>query len=38
MTACGYARVSRGRNNGTVALSDQWIRLAYDGVDASHIR
>ena len=37
MTIYGYARVSRGRDDGTGTLQNQWLRLTGAGVDASHI-
>ena len=37
MTIYGYARVSRGRDEGTGTLQNQWLRLTGAGVDASHI-
>ena len=37
MTAYGYARVSRGRDDGTDALQNQRMRLTGAGVNADHI-
>ena len=37
MTVYGYARVARGRNDGTDTLQSQRMRLTDAGVDASHI-
>ena len=37
MTTCGYARVSRGRDDGTGTLQNQRLRLTGAGVDAAHI-
>ena len=37
MTTYGYARVSRGRNDGTDTLQNQRLRLSGAGVDADHI-
>ena len=37
MTVCGYARVSRGRDDGTDTLQNQWLRLTGVGVDAARI-
>ena len=37
MTVCGYARVSRGRDDGTDTLQNQRLRLTGVGVDAARI-
>ena len=37
MTAYGYARVSRGRDDGTDALQNQRMRLTGAAVDATQI-
>ena len=37
MTVYGYARVSRGRDDGTGTLQNQRLRLTGAGVDAAHI-
>ena len=37
MTVYGYARVSRGRDDGTDTLQNQRMRLAGADVDADHI-
>ena len=37
MTTYGYARVSRGRDDGTDALQNQWMRLTGAGVNAVRI-
>ena len=37
MTVYGYARVSRGRDDGTDTLQNQRLRLTGAGVDAAHI-
>ena len=37
MTVYGYARVSRGRDDGTDTLQNQRIWLTGTGVDAAHI-
>ena len=37
MTAYGYARVSRGRDDGTDALQNQWMRLTGAGFNAVRI-
>ena len=37
MTVYGYARVSRGRDDGTDPLQNQWLRLIGAGVDVGHI-
>ena len=37
MTTCGYARVSRGRDDGTDTLQNQRLRLTGAGVAAAHI-
>ena len=37
MTIYGYARVSRGRDDGTDTLQNQRLRLTGAGVDAAHI-
>ena len=37
MTVYGYARVSRGRDDGTDTLQNQRMRLAGADVDAGHI-
>ena len=37
MTVHGYARVSRGRDNGSDTLQNQRLRLTGAGVDAAHI-
>ena len=36
-TVCGYARVSRGRDDGTDTLQNQRLRLTGVGVDAARI-
>ena len=37
MTTHGYARVSRGRDDGTDTLQNKRVRLTGAGVDAGHI-
>ena len=37
MTVYGYARISRGRDDGTDTLQNQRLRLAAAGVDAGHV-